>query len=311
MTLLGIYRCPEERTRVVDLTVDSTSVENKLRLKRSIYTMYQVICLTLLWFQVGRYIVDLFIVKPFISKSLLYRMSILCFALQTAVDGTVLFRMFKYKDRFHSFLTQWIEISKQAASPGSNQEQLLYRLKRTHRVVIVVLCLVHIGTSAGFLVSVQNRNELVQAAVGPFGDSPPSVGLTATLWCYNAGVWVSLAPFFAIVTKCLAFQYGSLSEKIKELVTTSTRFPVKIHIYRRLHLDLCDMVDLLNQDFKYVVATSYLLSIIVLLCIGYSVTKTAVVDVYLITMISIIAILSIHRLVALSVIAANLHEQVI
>ncbi|KAK6175255.1 hypothetical protein SNE40_013756 [Patella caerulea] len=165
-------------------------------------------------------------------------------------------------------------------------------------------------TGAGFLVNPHGQNEFINASLAPFGDSKLWVGVTYVSMFVHAALWACSISFCSVIIKCLTTQFKLLADEITESVNSATSFPAKIHLFKRLHLDLCKLVDLLNQDFKYIFASVFLLNILILLCVGYSVIKTVLVDVSLITVMTAIAMLSIHKVVFLSLVSGDLHEQI-
>ncbi|KAK6175001.1 hypothetical protein SNE40_013544 [Patella caerulea] len=308
MALLGIHYSPDESTPVEKFAVGTSKRTKMLRWKKVAYKAYQLIVLLLLWLQILRYTVCLFIAKPIISKSSVYRLCVFRYCLHASIATTVILWMFSKEDGFYRFIDQWNDVSKKAASLGCRQEVIAKQVRRTVRVWLLAMVIVNCIGGVGFLIHAKGENELIKATLAPFGYS--LVGLTYGLYILQAILWACSLSFFAIVTKCLTLQFKLLSQEITGLVNTATSFPGKIHHFTRLHLEMCDLVDLLNQYYKYILASTFLLNIIVLLCVGYSVIKNALMDMSLILMMALISVHGIYNLVSLSVLSANLHEQV-
>ncbi|KAK6175013.1 hypothetical protein SNE40_013555 [Patella caerulea] len=308
MAILGIHYSPDESTPVETFAVGTSKRTKMLRWKKIAYKAYQLIVLLLIWLHVLRYTVCLFIAKPIISKSSVYRLCVFCYCLHASITTTVILWMFSKEDGFYRFIDQWNGVSKKAASLGCKQEVIGKQVRRTTRVLLLAMVIVNCTGGVGFLINTKDGNELIKATLAPFGYS--LVGLTYGLYILQAILWACSLSFFAVVTKCLTLQFKLVSQEITGLVNTASSFPGKILQFTRLHLEMCDLVDLLNQYYKYILASTFLLNIIVLLCVGYSVIKSALMNLSLILMMATISVHGIYNLVSLSLLSANLHEQV-
>ncbi|XP_041353563.1 uncharacterized protein LOC121371614 [Gigantopelta aegis] len=306
MKLFGVYH------DVYDVSSVSPSIETTWRSNRKRKTLntvlsrcYSLAVLILVWANLIRFIITF----QLNDARLAFRIALLVWTGFVAVGCLVMFVVCEMMTHLRAFYKHWSELYQDAGCVTA--ECVGTRLNRTALIGTVAgwifLCMIMVSI---LFLDFAADIEFVQLIIRPFHISTIVHILVLFLMFHTCGVYTFLVLFVIVLCYLVKSSFDKLSSVLeKNIKNSEIGIPSTLDQLRRIHLQLCRAVSILDRSVRLLVATEYIINIPLACFIVYQLvtanedTIMVVVDLFWMTT-------NIMVIVSVTLSCARVHEAV-
>ncbi|KAK6175519.1 hypothetical protein SNE40_013968 [Patella caerulea] len=156
----------------------------------------------------------------------------------------------------------------------------------------------------------QDGQAVVDTIVDPLERTIINKIITGAMLMLFEVPWCISVALFVLTSKALSYQFQMLAKRLTCIIEQNPNsYPKELEKLRLVHLKLCEMVEIVNNDFKHLLSVAYVLNIFLTMFAGYNVFKGQNDSVSNIVFMLFWVICNISKVLILSLNAAHLHEK--
>lgn len=227
--------------------------------------VYCVFVCCVLSLNVLRYIPSFWVGIDFVPHPTALRIVVLVWFIENAVSSIVLFVFFENKNHFERYVQQYITVISDDISKYLKTNPACQKAKRSMIRALVVgwIIVIFNAVTVGCLLFSNLTPDVTVTLCNPLSHkSIPVKIFISVLFLLLSGVWVFPVVLHYSLTTAIEIRFQELHEVIENtaLEDCPNRFET-LKCVRYKHLQLCKMVETVDQSLSYYVANVYLLSI--------------------------------------------------
>ncbi|XP_022334296.2 uncharacterized protein LOC111131177 [Crassostrea virginica] len=265
LELFGLSH-PSKHSHVEPIKELAAKTDNQpSRLLHSLKKLYSIFVCCVLVFNVLRYLPSFWVGVDFVPGLTAQRIVILTWSIENAVTAIVLFIFYENKNHFAQYVAQYTTVISDEFSKSLKTNPDCQILRRCLRRALVVGWVMVIFNTivVAFLIFSGFTDDIAVVLCNPFSHNSVVVKIAAVLLLYlSSGVWVF--PIVLHYTLCTAIElrFQELIDVIEHtaLKDCPNRFQT-LKCVRYKHLQLCKMVETVDQSLSYYIANIYLFNI--------------------------------------------------
>lgn len=318
---LGIFGiCHRRQKSEVNPAIDDPAKKTSIIVKRSTENFLRFYCVfvcTLLSLNVLRYLPSFWVGIDFIPNLTSLRIITLLFYLQNAIVSIVLFIFYDNRNHFESYVKQYIDAVEDQISKSLMLNPKSNRIRKCGaRNLAIGWTYFTINASLTIFAINTNFSPVIPVlACNPFPNTSLSVRVLASfVQIISSGVSIFPVVMFCTLVSAIEFLYDDLYDVMKQ--TTIEQSSCRLDIFkniRKKHLQLCKMVETVDQSLQFYVAAVFVINLGIACFTTYEMINKSVpsTDLAHISILSFWLAFAILTTLIITKKAATLHEKVI
>ena len=265
LRVFGLYHDPSEPSKIAP---EHSFSAHRSGVKHTTFTYistaYSGIITLVLLLNILRYIPAFFVGHEFNSELTVFRVIVAGYFFNCFLNTAILFFACHKSDRLNAFFGYYNKISTDEIARKLKIRTSCPKLRR--RVLLISLIavgLVLLNTGGGLYVTFYDiKGGSATTFTNPFPTHFTTLAMVSIVTLYCSAAWIIPVVFITTFASVLRYQLGVVTESIKDLMDTREKCVIKrLNDFRIKHLHFTRAIGLLDRDFKYLFATSYISSL--------------------------------------------------
>ena len=247
-----------------------------------IYMVYSVFVVSALWGNFIKVIVS-FVVEALSKDEIMIRFIGVLWQLQVCLNATIMVKashprfgnqIIACQDCFSKVLPNAYELGIHAETRLMRRNLMIISTFGWTVILFNVITIIVIFTLPPEII----KNNFVTLFTAPLPLTIPTKTLAAIIHVFNSVAWILPMLYFVSMTTVIKSAFcmcnKALQSEIAARESGNDMLPTKLADIRTLHLEICKTVELLDKDFRYILACLYMTSIPLSCFIVYNFIKT-------------------------------------
>ena len=267
MKVFGLYHDPSIQSRILpELSPTAVKRVKKHTASAYILTAYSGLVTLFLLLNILRYIPAFFVGHQYTSNHELtvFRVILAGWYFNCFLNTAILFYACHKNGRLNGFFGYYNKISTDEIARKLKTQTNCANFRRKvllNSLVAVGLVLLNVVGSL-YIAFMDLEGGSATVATNPFPIHFTTLAIVSIVTVYCSAAWSIPVVFVTTLASVLRYQLGIVTYRIRDLMHTKEKCVIKkLNDFRIKHLHYTNAIDLLDRDFQYLFAASYVCSI--------------------------------------------------